>query len=170
MRFCLRGVDMHYKHGMYGSKLHFLRLGMIKRCYHKKYQGYKWYGGRGIRICDEWLESPKSFFEWALQNGYKEGLVIDRKDVHGNYTPENCQFITHAENCAPDKRRIRITNRSGERNIMPTVHGTFETYGYRKGCKQKFLGTYKTIDEAIAARNIYERIHDNPELLEANNA
>ena len=156
----------NYKHGLYGSKLHYLRLDLIKRCYHPRASNFKWYGARGISVCDEWLGEPKSFFEWALNNGYEDGLEIDRIDVNGNYCPENCQFITHAENCAPNKRRLRITNKSGERNIVLTKHNTFEAFGQRVRCKQKFLGTYKTISEAIKARDEYEAyIHDNPELL-----
>ena len=148
----------NYKHGLFGSKLHYLRLDLIKRCYHSKAHKFKWYGARGISVCDEWLASPISFYNWALSNGYKDGLEIDRIDVNGNYSPQNCQFITHKENCAIGKRRLRVTNKSGERNIIKTTHNTFETYGHKDG-KQKFLGTFKTINEAIKTRNDYEQIN-----------
>ena len=71
--------------------------------------------GRGITMDDTWRSDPKSFCDWAIAHGYKAGLEIDRIDVDGNYTPNNCQFVTHKENCAPNKRRLRATNKTGER-------------------------------------------------------
>jgi len=70
---------------------------MKTRCFNPKCAEYKNYGGRGISVHNEWL-SFKPFEEWALKNGYQKGLTIDRIDNDGNYRPENCQFITRAEN------------------------------------------------------------------------
>ena len=58
---------------------------------------YRYYGGRGIKICDDWLYSYTSFREWALSNGYTENLTIDRVNPDGNYCPENCRWATMAE-------------------------------------------------------------------------
>lgn len=74
---------------------------MRYRCYNKNSKDYQNYGGRGITICDEWLdpyEGYERFVEWSLNNGYKKGLEIDRKDNDGNYTPENCRWVTRSEN------------------------------------------------------------------------
>lgn len=71
---------------------------MRARCYNKNNPRYKNYGGRGICVCDEWNESPAAFIGWALENGFKEGLTIDRIDNDGNYEPDNCQWITRSEN------------------------------------------------------------------------
>jgi len=81
---------------------------MKSRCYNPNSKDYKNYGGRGIIICDEWLEDSQKFIEWANNNGYKidEGLVIDREDNNGNYSPNNCRFTTQAENNRNLRRNV----------------------------------------------------------------
>ena len=65
---------------------------MKARCYNKDNSEYKNYGARGIKICDEWLNNVKKFYDWALENGYKENLSIDRINNDGNYEPNNCRW------------------------------------------------------------------------------
>ncbi|MCP4493299.1 MAG: hypothetical protein GY820_39245 [Gammaproteobacteria bacterium] len=71
---------------------------MRRRCYSPDNPYYKNYGGRGISVCYEWLKSPGSFVRWALSNGYKIGLSIDRKNNNKGYSPENCRFVSQKEN------------------------------------------------------------------------
>ena len=81
-----------------------MRNRMITRCYKAKKSDFPYYQGKGIRLCDDWKNIPKSFYDWAFLNGWKEGLTIDRIDPDGNYEPLNCRFITKSEN---SKRIIR---------------------------------------------------------------
>lgn len=61
-------------------------------------ESWKYYGGKGVKICEEWLKNPKSFEEWSLSNGYGDELTIDRIDSDKDYSPDNCRWITLAEN------------------------------------------------------------------------
>lgn len=92
-----RSKELHSKHNMSNSKLYKVWQGMKTRCYNKKFMYYKNYGGRGIKMCNEWLNNFETFYIWAIKNGYKEGLTIDRINNDGNYEPINCRWTTRAE-------------------------------------------------------------------------
>ena len=87
----------HELHGDTGTRLHSIWKSMRYRCSTPKWKPYRWYGARGVKVCDEWNNSYLAFKRWALLNGYKEGLELERIDVNGNYEPSNCKWITHHE-------------------------------------------------------------------------
>jgi hypothetical protein len=84
-------------HGMTKTRLYRIFDNMLMRCYNPRHQHYDYYGGKGIAICDDWLDDKQNFFDWALSNGYTDVLSIDRIDLTKDYSPENCRWATVAE-------------------------------------------------------------------------
>ena len=109
------------------------------RCYSKTSKDYERYGGRGIVMCDEWRDDFKSFYDWAINNGYKEEktdkglnvLTIDRIDVNGNYEPGNCRFVTNEVQARNKRDSIRDNERF---KICPICGKRFEI-SQRNGSK-----------------------------------
>lgn len=99
------------KHGGCSDRLYKVWTDMKKRCYNPHYKQYNDYGGRGIRICNEWLNDYSAFREFAMKNGYDEtakfgDCTIDRIDVDGDYCPGNCRFVDMKTQNA-NKRRTK---------------------------------------------------------------
>ena len=82
----------------YDKRLFSIYLSMKYRCYNTVCRAYKNYGGRGIIVCKEWMNNFAKFYNWAMNNGYKDDLTIDRINNDGNYEPNNCRWITKSEN------------------------------------------------------------------------
>ena len=129
---------MSYKDGRSRHPFYGKWCNIIQRCANPNVHQYKDYGGRGIKVCDAWLD-PFAFYEWCEDNGYEKGLDIDRKDREGDYTPENCRFTTHRSNSI--NRGIPSTNKSGFRGVswskqvkkwraQITVNGKCKHLGY----------------------------------------
>lgn len=101
------------KHGLAGTPIYKVWDSIRRRCNNPKVDSYRLYGGRGIKICDEWVKSFDSFWNWAKENGYQKGLQIDRIDVNGNYEPDNCRWATPKEN-----------SRNRRDNVLVNVNGS----------------------------------------------
>lgn len=88
------GAQYAKKHGLRYTRIYAIWSGMIDRCYRKKNKKYKDYGGRGIRVCDEWRNDVNAFYNWAMNNGYDNNFSIDRINNDSNYEPNNCRWTT----------------------------------------------------------------------------
>jgi len=107
-------------HGESDTRLYYIYTSMKERCLNPNNQAYKDYGGRGIKIHNEWLNSFENFRDWSLDNGYSDNLTIDRIDVNGNYEPNNCRWITMKAQC--NNRRSNITiNLNGETKTLTEI-------------------------------------------------
>lgn len=79
------------------KRLHYIYYNIKQRCYNEKNPAYKYYGGKGITMCNEWLNDINTFCKWAIEKGYSDNLTIERIDVNGNYEPDNCKWITKTQ-------------------------------------------------------------------------
>lgn len=104
----------HEKHKDSGSRLYKCWQDMKARCCYEGDFNYKNYGGRGIKVCEEWTTSYLKFKDWALSNGYSDELTLDRIDVNGNYFPQNCRWVD-AETQQNNRRDNVYVNYNGER-------------------------------------------------------
>lgn len=101
-----------YKHGMANSRLYNIWHGIKNRCELESSTGYRLYGARGIHICEEWKSEFTNFYDWAISHGYTESLELDRIDNDKGYSPDNCRWVTHKENCNNRRNsKNRLTGR-----------------------------------------------------------
>lgn len=89
---------LHTRYSWNNKRIECIFNSMVARCYNPKCKDYKWYGEKGVRICDEWINNPESFELWSVNNGYTDSMTIDRKDSDDCYCPENCQWVSREEN------------------------------------------------------------------------
>lgn len=142
-------------HGEKEERLYRIWKNMKSRCYCSNKPDYHRYGGRGIEVCEEWKDNYLAFKEWALANGYKENLSIDRIDFDRNYEPDNCRWTT---------QRVQARNREMAEYNKFGVPGTCLINGryrvrIRVDGKAYYFGTYDTIEEAKEARKQAELKH-----------
>lgn len=84
-------------HGKTNTRLYRIWGNMRTRCYNNKTINFHLYGGKGVNVCEEWKNNFLNFYNWALSNGYKDNLTIDRIDGNGNYEPSNCRWVTRMQ-------------------------------------------------------------------------
>ena len=134
------------------DKLYKVYMAMCRRCYYEKYKFYHRYGGRGITVCDDWLNSYDSFKNWALSSGYeykapKGSCTLDRIDNDGNYEPANCRWVTIKEQLNNSSRNVLVTANGETHNlqqwadILGTTHGTLSSRHRRGWSDDRIINT-----------------------------
>lgn len=101
-------IGRGFEHGLTQSPIYKVWSAMKQRCINSSDEAYPIYGGRGITVCSEWIESFPPFFTWAMTNGYAKGLQIDREDNDGNYEPSNCRWVVPTVN-ARNRSTTKLT-------------------------------------------------------------
>jgi hypothetical protein len=129
-------IKQNTTHGDTGKRLHNIWKAMRLRCNWTGDTGYANYGGRGIKVCDEWDNNYLKFKQWALSHGYTDNLTIERKNVNGNYTPDNCMWISPSQ---------QSNNR---RNVLHIEY---------KGTTKKLIEWSEIL--GISSNVLYERMH-----------
>lgn len=140
-------------HGQRNSRLYNIWNGVKDRIFNKNNQAFSNYGGRGLGMFDEWVSDFTSFYNWSIQNGYDESLSIDRIDNNKGYTPDNCRWVN--SHLQASNRRIQKNNKTGYAGIY--FCNTEKLYKSQITINKKShtIGRFKTIKEALDARNNY---------------
>lgn len=134
-------------HGMRNSRIYRIWIHIRNRCYYENYIQYNLYGGRGIKVCEEWKENFGSFYNWAINNGYSNDLTIDRIDVNGDYEPSNCRWVTQKVQ-ANNKRNNHYIEYKNEtktisqwEDVLKIPKGTISRRLYRGWSIERALNT-----------------------------
>ena len=150
---CMHGeylADLKRTHGESKTRLYKEWQDIKARCHNPNNKFYHIYGGKGVRVCDEWKESYESFRDWAIATGYNDNLTIDRIDVDGNYEPTNCRWVD---------LYVQANNRSNTHYV--TYHG--ETDSLDNMCRKLNVSS-KAIRQRMRRRNFtFEQAVDNYE-------
>lgn len=147
-------------HGMSKTRIYRVWQDMRNRCYYKKSEKYKDYGGRGVEVCAEWRDNFLAFYEWAKETGYDDGAAygqctLDRIDVNGNYEPSNCRWVdmgAQARNkraykhVAHNKRPVELLDADGNvtKRYQSIREAAEETGCARTSIISACAGRYKT--------------------------
>lgn len=133
------GCLNHRLGGLSDHKLYSVWAGMKYRCYNEHAQGWHNYGEKGVKVCNEWKDDFLVFYNWSMENGYQDGLTIERKDADKDYCPENCEWISLSENVA---RANVTTNRRKTKYMYYGISPEGQKYTFSNAnvfCKEHSL-------------------------------
>lgn len=118
------------------------------------------YLSKNITMCEEWANSFDAFYDWAISNGYQDGLTIDRKDNNGNYEPSNCRWVNYSVQVV-NQRAIKKTNTTGYKGIAK-IHNTLWVANIKYEHKSYGLGSFKSAIEAAKAYDSFVKLMNWP--------
>lgn len=133
-------LTANHSHKQSGTRIYHTWQGIKRRCENPNDARYLRYGGRGIKVCDEWKHSFEAFWEWALKNGYKDNLTIDRINNDGDYCPDNCRWADTETQCNNRESNIKIKIGNTTKSLLEwckifdvdysAVHARYERNGF----------------------------------------
>jgi hypothetical protein len=135
------------KHGMTGTRIFNIWDSMIRRCENPSRESYKYYGGRGITVCEEWHDF-ENFYRWSTENGYEDYLTIERKNPDWNYCPENCRWASWEEQNV-NKRNNKFLNIAG---VKMTITQAARIYGISTKTLYQRLKKGYSIEKALGVK------------------
>lgn len=141
------------KHNLCNTRIYKIWRNLKNRILNPKYKKYKYYGGRGISICDEWKNDFMPFYDWSMSNGYSDELSIDRIDNNGNYEPSNCRWST--QTMQNRNQRIQTNNTSGFKGVSYRKDNNKYRAGIVINKKMVNLGHFLTAEDGAVAYNNY---------------
>lgn len=148
------------RHNLCHTRIYEIRKSMLKRCRNANHKSYNYYGGRGVKVCDEWsnnIDGAMNFYNWAINNGYADGLTIDRIDSNGDYEPNNCRWVTKQMQCWNQRAYKNVTGYAG---VHIGKQNKF-TASITVSNKAYHLGTFETAEEASKAYQKAKQIRDD---------
>ncbi|WP_373750312.1 hypothetical protein [Jeotgalibaca porci] len=145
----------HVTHGLSHHRTHNIFTQMKERCYNPKHISYPWYGEKGVEIHQGWLDDFSSFYNWAISNGYSDALEIDRIDSAGDYTPNNCRWVTRTVQNVNQPNRV--DNTSGVKGVKWNKSRKKWEANIDVNKKRHYLGLYDIFEEAVNARKEAEK-------------
>lgn len=141
-------------HNMSKSRLYQIHQGMLRRCYCKSSDAYKYYGGRGISVCSDWKNNFLSFYNWSIKNGYEESLTIDRIDVNGDYEPSNCRWASKAVQARNSRKNVYLEIGGETKTLMEwSRHFEIPLTTFRRRILEG-----RTLDEVISKERLKKKI------------
>lgn len=146
--------EINKTHELSNSRIYGIYRGMISRCYKKYSSSYERYGGRGITICQEWLDDFMNFYNWSMENGYQDGLSIDRIDSNGNYEPNNCRWSTSKEQANNTRATVFLTYKGETKSASEWS----EITGIRRNTITRRKRDGWTDEECLSIKNDKKRV------------
>ena len=110
-------IEENRTHGKKNTRLYRIWGDMKDRCFNQSAKDYPRYGGKGVNICEQWVNDFQSFYDWSIKNGYSDNLTLDRIDNNGNYEPDNCRWATMKEQCR-NRSNTLIIEYKGEKRPL----------------------------------------------------
>lgn len=132
-------------HNLRKHPLYAVWFNMKQRCYNPNATQYKWYGGKGIEVCEEWRKSFKCFYDWANATKWSKGMSIERVDINGNYCPDNCTIIPIKQQARNRKTTLWVKYK-GERMSLAECVERFSDISYKVVWQRIFINGYNLED------------------------